>query len=158
MKLFIRTEQSVIKDALTLTRPVFVDKYKGTASSEKILSEAYHQLRVFHVKSTSVKPSRSIPEHLRPILDPTVSEPDDAVVTTTNEKAPDNSGFTKVTILENKQEEVKKEKAQEVVDKKQKITSLLREGKSIKEVIKILADENLPVSYTYVSKLSKNLK
>lgn len=165
MKLFIRTEQSVIQDALKMSRPVFVQKYRDTASTEKILEEAYHQLRIHHLKTTGtpIGKNSSVPLHLRAILDPTVGEPDDAVVVTDGSDT-DDYRLTKVTIqqsveqkaiTEAKKVEKKTENALKGGTKKERILALLEQGKQPIEIVELLKEQGLEVRLLYVKSLIK---
>lgn len=175
LKLFIRTDAKVIADALSLTRPVFVEKYRDTAATEQILQEAYHQLRVHHIKTTSKPMPASTPRALREALDPTIGGPDDAIVVTDDTPTPSDNKFTKMAIQSKeeapKAEPIVKKEAPKQVEKtksvnneqpasskgkKERILELLADGKKTGEVVKQLAAEGLEVSYAYVNKLSKS--
>src|SRR5690606_13757021 len=99
MKLFIRTDKEVIKDALKLTRPSFVEKYKDTCASKKTLEEAYHQLRVYHVEKGSANT-------LSPYLDKILGEDvNDTIVVEDQDQTRVDDSYTKLTIQKREEEE-----------------------------------------------------
>lgn len=68
MKIFDRTNPTVIANAIKQSRPIFIELYSGY-TTPFILTEAYHDIRVQFGEPTKIPMSRGEYNHLRETLD-----------------------------------------------------------------------------------------